>query len=90
MIERYTRSEMKKIWSDEGRYRCWLQVEVAVCEVQCERGLIPRDAFEAIRDRASFDVARIDEIEREVRHDVISFLTAIGEKIGPVAQDPGL
>jgi adenylosuccinate lyase len=73
---------MKKIWSDEGRYRCWLQVEVAVCEVQCERGLIPRDAFEAIRDRASFDVARIDEIERTVRHDVISFLTAVGEKIG--------
>jgi adenylosuccinate lyase len=83
MIERYTRPEMKKLWSDEGRYHRWLQVEIAVCEVQCERGLIPRDAFEAIQSRASFDVARIDEIEREVRHDVIAFLTAVGEKIGP-------
>jgi adenylosuccinate lyase len=83
VIERYTRPEMKAIWTDEGKYRRWLQVEVAVCEVQSERGLIPREDFEAIRSRASFDVERIDEIEREVRHDVIAFLTAVGEKIGP-------
>lgn len=83
MIERYTRPEIKEIWADEGKYRRWLQVEIAVCEVQCERGLIPLDAFEAIESRASFDIARIDEIEREVRHDVIAFLTAVGESIGP-------
>ena len=83
MIERYTRPEMKEIWTDEGKYRRWLQVEVAVCEVQSERGLIPREAFEVIVSKASFDIARIDEIEREVRHDVIAFLTAVGEKIGP-------
>ena len=83
MIERYSRPEMKEIWTDEGRYRRWLQVEIAVCEIQCERGLIPRKAFEAIASKASFDIARIDEIERDVRHDVISFLTAVGERIGP-------
>jgi len=83
VIERYTRPEIKEIWIDEGKYRRWLQVEIAVCEVQCERGLIPLDAFEAIESRASFDIARIDEIEREVRHDVIAFLTAVGESIGP-------
>jgi len=83
VIERYSRPEMKEIWTDEGRYRRWLQVEIAVCEIQCERGLIPRKAFEAIASKASFDIARIDEIERDVRHDVISFLTAVGERIGP-------
>ena len=83
MIERYTRPEMKEIWTDEGKYRRWLQVEVAVCEVQSEQGLIPREAVEVIASKASFDIARIDEIEREVRHDVIAFLTAVGEKIGP-------
>ena len=86
MIERYTRPEMKEIWTDEGKYRRWLQVEIAVCEVQCERGLIPRDAFESIASKASFDIARIDEIEREVRHDVIAFLTAVGETVGPASR----
>ncbi len=86
MIERYTRPEIKEIWTDEGRYRRWLQVEITVCEVQTERGLIPQDAFEDISSRASFDIARIDEIEREVRHDVISFLTAVGETIGPASR----
>ncbi len=86
MIERYTRPEMKEIWTDEGKYRRWLQVEIAVCEVQCERGLIPADDFEAIASRASFDIARIDEIEREVRHDVIAFLTAVGETVGPASR----
>ncbi len=86
MIERYTRPEMKAIWSDEGRYRRWLQVEIAVCAVQCEKGLIPKDALDQIASRASFEVARIDEIEREVRHDVIAFLTAVGETIGPASR----
>ncbi len=86
MIERYTRPEMAEIWSDEGRFRRWLQVEVAVCEVHAERGLIPSEDLEAIRSRASFDVGRIDEIEREVRHDVISFLTSVAESIGPASR----
>jgi adenylosuccinate lyase len=86
MIERYTRPEMAEIWSDEGRFRRWLQVEVAVCEVHAERGLIPSEDLEAIRSRASFDVGRIDEIEREVRHDVISFLTSVAENIGPASR----
>jgi adenylosuccinate lyase len=86
MIERYTRPEMAEIWSDEGRFRRWLQVEVAVCEVHAERGLIPSEDLEAIRSRASFDVGRIDEIEREVRHDVVSFLTSVAESIGPASR----
>ena len=83
MIDRYSRPEMAEIWSEEGKYRRWLEVEVAVCEVQCERGLIPRDALDTIRAKASVDPARVDEIEREVRHDVIAFLTAVAENVGP-------
>jgi adenylosuccinate lyase len=74
---------MSEIWSEEGKYRRWLEVELAVCEVQCERGLIPRDALDTIRAKASVDPARIDEIEREVRHDVIAFLTNVAENVGP-------
>jgi adenylosuccinate lyase len=74
---------MSEIWSEEGKYRRWLEVELAVCEIQCERGLIPRDALDTIRAKASVDPARIDEIEREVRHDVIAFLTNVAENVGP-------
>jgi adenylosuccinate lyase len=74
---------MSAIWSDEGKYRRWLEVEIAVCEVLAEQGVIPRDAVETIRRKADFDVARIDEIEREVRHDVIAFLTCVAEFVGP-------
>jgi len=83
MIERYSRPEMSAIWSEQGKYRRWLDVELAVCEVQAERGEIPREAFEAIRERAAFDPARIAEIEAEVRHDVIAFLTNVSESVGP-------
>ena len=83
MIDRYSRPEMAEIWSEEGKYRRWLEVELAVCEVQCERGLIPRDALDTIRAKASVDPARVDAIEREVRHDVIAFLTAVAENVGP-------
>ena len=83
MIERYSRPEMAAIWSEAGRYERWLQVELAVCEVHAERGLIPADALETIRRRASVDPARIAEIEAEVRHDVIAFTTALAEQIGP-------
>jgi len=83
MIERYSRPEMSAIWSEQGKYRRWLDVELAVCEVQAERGEIPQEAFEAIRERATFDPARIAEIEAEVRHDVIAFLTNVSESVGP-------
>ena len=66
MIERYTRPALAEVWSDEGRYRRWLEVELAVCEVLAERGVIPRDAVATIRERAGFDTGRIAEIEAEI------------------------
>jgi len=83
VIDRYARAQMKAIWTDEGRLARWLEVELAVCEVQAERGLIPPDALAEIRAKASFDVARVNEIEARVRHDVIAFLTDVAERVGP-------
>jgi adenylosuccinate lyase len=83
VIDRYTRAPLAEIWSDEGKYRYWLEVELAVCEVHAENGTIPREALETIREKAGFDVKRIDEIEAEVRHDVIAFLTSVAEHVGP-------
>ncbi len=86
MIDRYSRPEMSAIWSEEGRYRRWLEVELAVCDELAERGIIPRTALEQIRSRARFDLERIREIEGEVRHDVIAFLTNLAEHVGPEAR----
>jgi adenylosuccinate lyase len=86
MIDRYARPEMKEIWTDDGRYRRWLEVELAVCEVQAERGLIPRDALDTIRAKAAVDPARVAEIESKVRHDVIAFLTNVAENVGPASR----
>jgi adenylosuccinate lyase len=83
MIERYTRPEMGAIWTDENRFQKWLDVEIAVCEVHAAMGMIPADAVEIIRKKASFSVERINEIERTTRHDVIAFTTALAESIGP-------
>jgi len=83
VIQRYTRAPLAEIWSEEGKYRRWLEVELAVCEVHADNGTIPREALETIRSRAGFDVKRIDEIEAEVRHDVIAFLTNVAEHVGP-------
>ena len=83
MIDRYSRPEIRDIWSDDGRFRRWLDVEIAVCDVLAERGAIPAEAARAVRERASFDAARIAEIEAEVRHDVIAFLTNVAESVGP-------
>ncbi len=82
MIERYARPEMEKLWAQESKYRRWLDVEIAVCEAYAEAGEIPAKAMKAIRERADFDIGRIDEIEQTTRHDVIAFLTAVGEKVG--------
>lgn len=79
MIERYTRPEMGRIWSEENRYRQWLEVELATAEALAETGEVPKEAAELLRKHAGFTVARIQDIEREVRHDVIAFTTAVSE-----------
>jgi adenylosuccinate lyase len=83
MIPRYTRPEMARIWSDENKYRCWLKVEVAASQALAAAGIVPQAAADAIRDKGNFDVARIQAIEDEVKHDVIAFTTAVAEHIGP-------
>jgi len=82
VIERYTRPEMGRLWSEEYKIDLWLRVEVAVCEAWAERGEIPAEALPEIR-RARVDLARMAEIERETQHDVIAFLRALAESIGP-------
>lgn len=86
MIPRYTRPEMAALWSDEARYRAWLRVELAVTEARASRGLVPADDLAAIREKAAFDVRRIEAIEVEVKHDVIAFLTSVAEKVGPASR----
>jgi adenylosuccinate lyase len=81
LIERYTRPAMGGIWTEENKYRCWLQVESAASTVLAEDGVIPEAAAEAIASKASFSVARIEEIEAEVKHDVIAFTTAVAENL---------
>lgn len=83
MIERYTRREMGRLWEPQNRFRKWLDVEIAVCEAWAELGKIPKKALAVIREKADFDVKRIDEIEAVVKHDVIAFLTSVAEKVGP-------
>src|ERR1700677_4562479 len=82
LIARYTRPAMGRIWSDENKYRMWLAVETAASETLAEAGIIPEAAAKAIRERGDFSLARIEEIEAEVKHDVIAFTTAGAEKIG--------
>ncbi len=86
MIPRYTRPEMGRIWSEENRFRTWLEVEVAATLTLAEAGLVPKEAARDISERADFRVERIQEIEAEVRHDVIAFTTAVAEIVGPHAR----
>ncbi len=83
MIERYTRPEMGEIWTEENRFRAWLEVEILACEAWAELGVIPREDVEKIRKNARINVARIHEIERETRHDVVAFTRAVAETLGP-------
>jgi len=83
MIPRYSRPDMARLWSDESRFGKWLAVEIAATEVLAERGVVPPEALAAIKKRARFEVSRIDEIEREVQHDVIAFVSAVAENVGP-------
>src|SRR5438132_4982593 len=83
MIPRYSRPEMSRIWSDQNRFATWLKVEIAATEVLTERGVVPQEALAAIKEKARFDVARIDAIEKEVQHDVIAFVSNVAENVGP-------
>ena len=82
MIERYTMPEMGNLWTDAYKLKTWLEVEIAVCEAQAELGYIPAEAVEEIKAKANFDPQRVLEIEAEVRHDVIAFLTNVNEYVG--------
>ncbi len=86
MIPRYSRPEMVRIWEPENRFRIWLEIELHAAEAQAALGQVPGSVPRAIRERGRFDVARIDEIERETRHDVIAFLTNLAEHVGPEAR----
>jgi adenylosuccinate lyase len=81
MIPRYTRPTMSRIWSDENKYRCWLRVEIAASQALAAAGMVPQSAADTIAAKGNFTVARIDEIEAEVRHDVIAFTTTVAEHI---------
>jgi adenylosuccinate lyase len=86
LIPRYTRPDMGRIWTDENKFRCWLQVETAATLTLADAGIVPQDAARDIAERGDFDVKRIHEIEAEVKHDVIAFTTAVAEKVGPSAR----
>lgn len=83
MIDRYTRPEMGQLWSKAARFEFLLQVELAVAQAQSEAGLIPKEAYLDIRNKARFDVARIEQIEQQTRHDVIAFVSNVAENVGP-------
>ena len=82
MIERYTRPEMGNIWTEENRFKAWLEVEILACEAWAELGVIPKEDVKLLRERATFDVNRIKEIEEETRHDVVAFTRAVSETLG--------
>src|SRR6202047_4593257 len=89
MIPRYTRPEMAAIWDPRTRFRIWFEIEAHATDALAELGIVPKDAAKAIWAKgkdATFDIARIDEIEREVKHDVIAFLTHLAEIVGPEAR----
>lgn len=86
MIERYTRPEMGAIWTEENKYRKWLDVEIAVCEAWNDLGKIPDDILAEIREKIDFDRGRIEELERVVKHDVLAFLTSVSEYVGDLSR----
>jgi len=86
MIERYTRPQMGAIWSDQNKYSIWLEIEILACEAQAKLGVIPQEAVDEIRAKASFDVQRILEIEEVTKHDVIAFTTNVAEFVGPASR----
>ncbi len=83
MIERYRTEEMSALWSNENRFRTWLEVELAACRAWMEEGVIPREAFENILERSAIDLQRIHEIEDSVHHDMVAFVSSVAEMVGP-------
>ena len=86
MIPRYSRPEMAAIWEPENKFRIWFQIEAHACDAQAKLGVIPQDAAKAVWDRGKWEINRIDEIERETKHDVIAFLTNLAEHVGEEAR----
>jgi adenylosuccinate lyase len=86
MIPRYTRPEMGAVWSDQRRFETWLEVELAATDALAEAGVVPAADARTLRERATFDIARIQEIEETTQHDVIAFTTAVAERVGPAAR----
>jgi adenylosuccinate lyase len=86
MIPRYSRAEMARIWEPKNKFRLWLEIEAHACDAQAQLGVIPKEAAKAVWDKGQFDIARIDEIEKETKHDVLAFLTNLAEYIGPHAR----
>ncbi len=86
MIPRYTREEMGSLWTDEAKFSAWLEVEIAICEGWNRLGVVPDEDLKEIREKAAVDVDRINELEKTTRHDVIAFVSAVGETVGPSAR----
>ena len=86
MIPRYSRPEMAAIWSPESKFQIWFEIEAHACDAQAKLGVIPEEAAREVWEKGAFEVARIDEIERETHHDVIAFLTNLAEYVGPSAR----
>jgi adenylosuccinate lyase len=86
MIDRYTLPEMARLWSEKNKFAAWLKVEIAVCEAKAEKGEIPAKALKEIKDKAAFDIKRIEEIEAVTDHDVIAFLTNVAENVGEASK----
>ena len=86
MIPRYSRPEMTSIWSEQSKFQIWYEIEAHACDAMAELGMIPREAAKAVWERGGFDIDRINEIERETKHDVIAFLTSLAEHVGEEAR----
>lgn len=86
MIRRYTLAEMGKVWSEENRFQTMMDIEIYACEAMADMGQIPQEAYRQIKEKAAFDIKRIDEIEQITRHDVIAFLTCVGEYVGDASK----
>jgi len=83
MIDRYSRKEISDIWTLENKFKIWLDIEIAACEANAQLGIIPQEDLKIIKEKAQFTVSRIEEIENQVHHDVIAFLTCVSEYVGP-------
>ncbi|MCH6568194.1 MAG: adenylosuccinate lyase, partial [Nitrospinae bacterium] len=86
MISRYTRPAMGELWAPQKKFELWLEIELLACEAMAGLDLVPKDAAQRLRAKASFDIDRIEAIEAEVHHDVVAFITAVGETVGEDAR----